>query len=285
MTSTGAAMWLIGHDGSDNARRAFDWARTQASGRDVELSVIRTWQVPALDYPLSSDSIDQFAPERVCEEFDDLVAEGDDTGIPVSGRIVRGSAASKLLDESEAAALLVLGSRGLGGFRRLLLGSVSSQCATHAVVPTIVVPPRASTDTRLRRIVVGLDGSDRALCALDWAVEFAPDDCEIKVVGAWMPSRSGYVAVTQHYTDERAATEARFNELLDARDAEMPGRLVRRFAFADPTNALLDEAEAADLVVVGQRGHSGLSGAILGSVTTHVLHHSPVPVAVVPGSD
>ena len=98
-----------------------------------------------------------------------------------------------------------------------------------------------------------------------------------------MPSESGSAAADEHSGDERERAHARFDEILDAHEAEIGSpRFERRFQFADPTIALLDEADRADLVVVGQRGHSGLSAAILGSVTTHVLHHSPVPVAVVP---
>jgi nucleotide-binding universal stress UspA family protein len=92
--------------------------------------------------------------------------------------------------------------------------------------------------------------------------------------------------VAQHYTDELQQARDRFNEILDAREADADSTLFeRRFAYADPATTLLEEAERADLLIVGPRGHSGLSAAILGSVSTHVLHHSPVPVVIVPGSD
>lgn len=286
MTTPAPAVWTIGHDGSEGASRAVDWAVAQAAGRGVALRLVRTWHIPALDFPLPVDSIEEFAPVRVCDDFDDVAAAAGKAGIPLSQTVIRGAAAQALLDASEDGDLLVVGSRGFGGFRRLLLGSVGSQCATHARVPTVVVPPPASTDRPVRRIVVGLDGSQRSERALAWATDFAHADCTIVVVGAWMPSKSGYVAVAQHYTNELEQVRTRFNEILDANEADAGREMFeRRFAFADPATTLLEEAEGADLLVVGQRGHSGLSAAILGSVATHVLHHSPVPVVVVPNHD
>ncbi len=191
-----------------------------------------------------------------------------------------------MLDPSADGSLLVVGTRGLGGFRRLLLGSVSSQCATHGLVPTVVVPSSTTTDRPVRRIVVGVDGSERSQRALAWATDFASEDCELMVVGAWMPSKSGYAAVTQHDTHELEHTRDRFDEVVDKAEAEAGARRFdRRFAYADPTTTLLQEADNAGLLVVGQRGHSGLSAAVLGSVSTHVLHHSLIPVAVVPGNE
>lgn len=286
MTTPSPQTWTIGHDGSAGASHAADWAVAQATGRNVELTLVRSWQIPALDVPLPVESIEEFAPAQACDDIDELVARASESGVSVSQRIVRGAAAETLLDASTDGSLAVVGSRGLGGFRRLLLGSVSSQCATHALVPTVVVPPAAATDRPIGRIVVGLDGSERSRRALTWAVDFAPDECEIIVVGAWMPSRSGYVAVAQLYSHELDHTRDRFNEILDALEADAGSTLFeRRFASADPATTLLEEAERADLLVVGQRGHSGLSAAILGSVSTHVLHHSPIPVAVIPDDD
>lgn len=283
MTTAPPPHWAIGHDGSSGAAHATEWALTQARGRGVHLTLVRTWQIPALDFPVSVESTDAFAPTQACENVDEIIARAADGGVTVSQHIVSGAAASTLLEASADASLLVIGARGLGGFRRLLLGSISSQCATHAVVPTVVVPSAAATDRPIARLVVGLDGSERSQRALTWAVEFAPEGCAIVVVGAWMPSKSGFEAVAQHYTNELQRSRDRFNEILDAREAAAGSTLFeRRFDFADPATTLLDAASRADLLVVGKRGHSGLSAAILGSVSTHVLHHSPVPVAIIP---
>lgn len=286
MSTPSSQTWTIGHDGSVGASHATEWAMTQAVGRGVHLDLVRSWQIPVLDFPLPVDSIDDFAPKQVCDDFDEIVDRASTSDISVSQRVVCGTSAQTLLDASAESSVMVLGSRGLGGFRRLLLGSVSSQCATHARVPTIVVPPAAVTDRTIRRIVVGFDGSERSRRALEWAIEFAPDGCEIKVVGAWTLSKSGYVTAIQIYAHEAEHTRTHFTEVLDELEAEAGSTLFERtFVYENPAATLVEESADADLLVVGQRGHSGLSGAILGSVSTHVLHHSSIPVAIVPDGD
>lgn len=286
MTTPTLQTWTIGHDGSEGASHATEWAITQAAGRGVRLDLVRSWQIPVLDFPLPVESMNDFAPKQACDDFDEVVERAGKLDIAVSQRVVRGVAAQALLDASAESSVMVLGSRGLGGFRRLLLGSVSSQCATHARVPTIVVPKTASADRPIGRIVVGFDGSDRSRRALEWAIDFVPDGCEIRVVGAWTLSKSGYVTAIQIYAHEAEHTRTHFKEVLDELEAKAGStRFERRFVYENPSATLLQESADADLLVVGQRGHSGLSGAILGSVSTHVLHHSSIPVAIVPDDD
>lgn len=280
------ARWTVGHDGSEGASHAAEWALTQAVGRNVEVQMVRSWQFSALESPLPTgpnESPDDFAPPQVSADFADLEATATRNDVALSSTMVHGAATPTLLDASEEGSLLVVGSRGMGGFRRLLLGSVSSQCATHAVVPTVVVPQSAAVNRPVGRIVVGIDGSQRSMRALAWATEFASPECEVVAMGAWMPSKSGFLAVAEHYSDGLESARRQFDAMLDE-VAELAGtsRFERRFAYADPASRLLEEATRADLLVVGQRGHSGFSAAILGSVSTHVLHRSPIPVVVVP---
>jgi len=248
--------------------------------------VVRAWDVPALDFTLPMDSFEVFAPSAVCVDLDELMALGADSGVAVHDRLVRGGAAAVLLDAGDDASMLVVGSRGLGGFRRLLIGSVSSQCATHARVPTVVVPAASKVEQPASRITVGLDGSEHSLDALSWALDFAPEKSTIQVLGAWWMSRSGFTAVAQHYTHDFEHAQATFHELLDdVESSDRAGRVLERhFAFADPATALLKASSEADLVVVGERGHTGVAAAMLGSVATHLVHRSKVPVVVVPST-
>jgi nucleotide-binding universal stress UspA family protein len=288
MSTVTAERWIVGHDGSSGADIAARWALTQCGDRHRDVDLVRAWQIPPLEFPIVVDDVREFAPGAVCSDFDELVALGAAVGATVTGTVVEGGSAPVLLDASRDASLLVVGSRGLGGFRRLLLGSTSSQCATHAEVPTVVVPASATVDRPVRRITVGVDGSPRSLRALEWARTFGSShagvDTNIKVVGAWRESKSGYTAVAQHYTNELDETRDRFNELLDEREADAGSGQIfeRRFAYADPSQTLLAEGNDSDLLVVGARGHSGLSAGILGSVSTYLVHHTEVPVVVVP---
>lgn len=285
MSSKATERWVVGHDGSAGAATAASWALAQVEGQQLDLDIRRAWQVSVLESPIDVESFTKLAPTAVCDDFDELVAVGAAAGASVTGSIVRGGAAHVLLDASEQASLLVVGSRGLDGFRRLLLGSVSAQCATHSHVPTVVVPASSTVDRPVERITVGVDGSERSLRALEWAVNFRSGGTSIRVVGAWNESKSGYVEVAQITGHEMQRTYEQFNELLDTFEAKAGHavRFDRHFVHAHPARALLAEGAQADLVVVGARGNSALSSTILGSVATHLIHHSETPVVVVPG--
>lgn len=107
------------------------------------------WHLPYLAAPTTGAivpiDVDGLEEARK-SELNRIVDEADTEGLdaPIERIVVNGSAARTLIDVAEGAALLVVGSRGLGGFRGLLLGSVSHQVAVHAACPTVIVP-RAST--------------------------------------------------------------------------------------------------------------------------------------------
>ena len=204
----------------------------------------------------------------------------------VDSTVEYGSASRLLLEASKDADLLVLGTRGLGGFGRLLLGSTSHQCATHARVPVVVVPEQASVDGGITEIVVGMDASDGAKAALAWALAFAPQDIPIRVVGAWNHAR--WFSQEQwawEIEDERASNM--FNSAVDEveKAARRPGEAVRTFVAGQPANTLLDATSPDRLLVVGERGQRSLKAALLGSVATEVLHRAEGPVVIVPVPD
>jgi nucleotide-binding universal stress UspA family protein len=276
--------WIVGHDGSAGAATAASWALAQADGRHLDVDICRAWQISAFESPMDIESLARFAPAAVCDDLNELVTVGATAGAKVTGSIVQGGAAHVLLDASEHAALLVVGSRGIGGFRRLLLGSVSSQCATHSRVPIVVVPAASTVDRPVERVTVGVDGSDGSLRALEWAMNFRSDRTSIRVVSAWKESKSGYVEVAQITAHEMQRTRERFNDLLDTIEAAdgHSVRFDRHFVHASPARTRLADSVKTDLVVVGARGNSGLSAAVLGSVSTDLIHHSKAPVVVVP---
>jgi nucleotide-binding universal stress UspA family protein len=225
-------------------------------------------------------------PDSAWDRLDELAAEMRARGVDVDGTVVRGPAASVLLNACRDADLLVMGTRGRGGFARLLLGSTSHQCATHATIPVVVVPSTADVEHELTRIVVGMDASPGARAALSWAIGFAGPALGIHVVGAW--TRAGWVAADIEDSDpeieeSRADFHAAIGEIETVHSAS--GRVVREFVRQHPATALLDAVSTTDLLVVGERGHRGLVGAFLGSVSTEVLHRSTSAVVVVPASD
>ena len=151
---TGMQRIVVGVDGSETSRHALRWAADEAQAHDAELHVVHAWEVPGLGagVGLGPGRRTGAAPEGQRDAAQQLLSDvleaelGADPPGNVRSSIGRGSAASVLLEASEGADLLVVGSRGLGGFKGLLLGSVSTKMANHARCPVVIVRPPASPD-------------------------------------------------------------------------------------------------------------------------------------------
>jgi nucleotide-binding universal stress UspA family protein len=148
--AAGNRLVVVGYDGSQGAEAALLVAVEEARRRNATLRVVAAWHVPA---PLVGATVTLTDADRLGEDIrtaltrmvDHAVAavRAEDADIDVEAVVVEGQAVSVLTGEAAGAELLVVGSRGLGGFRELLLGSVSHQCAQHAPCPVLIVPPRS----------------------------------------------------------------------------------------------------------------------------------------------
>lgn len=143
---------VVGVEGSGGARAALRWAIKEARHRNATVDVVTAYSTtyvpasPDFNYvPL--DPIDLEAEVKRMQDsiIDEVLAEVDSEGVEVRRRMVRGRAADTLIAESDNASMLVVGSRGRGGFRGLLLGSVSQQIAQHGSCPVVIVRPDLST--------------------------------------------------------------------------------------------------------------------------------------------
>jgi nucleotide-binding universal stress UspA family protein len=166
----------------------------------------------------------------------------------------------------------------------LLLGSTSTQCATHASVPTVVVPADVEPK-RAERLLVGFDGSPNSMVALRWAIRFAAPGGTVVVAWVWDATPLAVGADAFFFPDASDLAAERFHYLVDsvgelARECDVV--LEREFIRGTPRAALSSAAEDVDLVVVGARGHGTVGAALLGSVSTWLLHHVHRPIAVVP---
>lgn len=136
---------VVGIDGSDTSALAARWAARQAEILDADLVLISAWNIPVDGFgfagvAFSEDIFTSFqatAESHLADAVDEVRATS--TEVNVTAHAVEGQAAAVLLHAARDADLLVVGSRGLGGFRGLLLGSVSQQCVDHAPCPVIVV--------------------------------------------------------------------------------------------------------------------------------------------------
>jgi nucleotide-binding universal stress UspA family protein len=133
---------VVGTDGSEGARAALRFAVEEARLRSAKLEAVYAWHYPALALtaPVPATYDDEL--EESAKELLQTALDGIDTsGVEVDRELVRGPAASALTELAKGADLLVVGSRGHGGFKGLLLGSVSQQCAHHAPCPVVIVRP------------------------------------------------------------------------------------------------------------------------------------------------
>ena len=132
---------VVGVDGSEASATALRWALEEAVLRDATVDVVHAWQYPYVGEASFAISEEEFETEaramldRSVEQAGPLPA-----GVVVNPVLEHGPAAGALIGTSHGADLLVLGSRGRGGFVGLLLGSVSQQCAHHAPCPVVIVP-------------------------------------------------------------------------------------------------------------------------------------------------
>jgi nucleotide-binding universal stress UspA family protein len=137
---------VVGVDGSENAELALEWAVTEAELRNVPVTAVTVVPIPPVTLAPSGVAVMGEmlqAAEAATRAAVEKVSMGHQAVVSVQAIV--GGPAEQLLNAATGADMLVVGSRGRGGFARLLLGSVSSQVVHHAVCPTVVVPARRRT--------------------------------------------------------------------------------------------------------------------------------------------
>ncbi len=291
-TLTGAAMQqiVVGVDGSPQADRALRWAVHEAELRLATLNVVHCYVVHARglvvhvpDHDLAEERLDEIIERN--RDVLDLVKWTAETMGVVS------APSAGLVDAAEDADMIVLGSRGAGGFKHLRLGSTGYRTAAHATAPVVVVHDGGEDAEDARRpVVVGVDGSRAATRALRWAAaEAARRDVTLTVAHA---SAAGVDAVLARSPSgqqrQRALTRARdeadavVSGMLDEVDVPDGIQIERVVERGSPADVLLTHAGPEHLLVVGTRGHGALGRLVFGSVSHQCLHHATGPVVVVP---
>jgi nucleotide-binding universal stress UspA family protein len=292
---------VVGVDGSPGAREALGWAWAAAARRGAPLEVVSAF--PVDDYwidallldPSRLDTLRSDTAARARALVEEVRPAPGAAGTPevaVEVTVVAGAPAEHLVQLSQGADLLVVGSRGRGGIRSTLLGSVALHCVTSAGCPVVVVhpapvpPAAAEAAATAPRVVVGLDDSDSSDAALVRAVELAVElDVEVEaVVAVQLPAYWGemdvVVPVPLAEVRERALSRAEelVTEVLGG-DDRVPVRVVD--AVGPAAAVLVQRSAGAALLVVGSRSRSRLPGMLLGSVALHCVVHAPCPVMVV----
>jgi nucleotide-binding universal stress UspA family protein len=270
---------IVGYDGSEESAGAIRWAAREALRRAVPLQVVHCSLWPLLTRNLGpvpgvADSGLQRAAEAVLEEGVGIARDAG-PGLDVDATLLHGLPASHLAALSARHGLLVVGSRGLGGFLGLLVGSVSLELAATASCPVAVIRSDVHPDGP---VVVAVDatGSTAALeeaCALAAAGKAALSIVHVHHV----PAGYGHRQLPDSSPDAEQvlnAAVARARTLAPAVPAT--GAVLQD---ASVPHAILEASEGARMVVVGTKGH-GLVRETIGSTAHAVLHHARGPVLI-----
>jgi nucleotide-binding universal stress UspA family protein len=285
---------VIGVDGSDSSTTALRWAVEEAALHDWQATALLAWGYLDQHHADPGARFDpDYGEQDAAAALDAYVEQalGSEGAAEVGRRAVCDVAAPALIDAADGASLLVLGARGLGGFKGLLLGSVSLHCLHHARSPIAIVrtPPAPRTsEADMEQIIVGIDGSQASREALRWAAQEARlRQASLQVVMAWhTPYVTGYPYVAGAFDPALFEREARktLDELVDELDTVGIPEVERVLGMGDAAVLLLTASKDADLLVVGSRGLGGFAGLMLGSVGHHLAHHATCPLVIVPPS-
>ena len=280
---------VVGYDGSTHADEALAWAARAARREHAPLRIVHVARTFIDGYVIAdrpSDLTVQLGGQVLAEGVERLRAMFPDIEVTTQLKPLD-SVAAVLTEASTDARLLVVGSRGRGGFAGLLLGSVSITVAAHAHCPVVVVRAKpAAAGPAIRPVVVGVDGSPTSTSAVDYAFDQASRlGLPLAAVHAWeLPTLFGPVPpwLPEEVEEIRMAEKAVLSESLAGHMERYPDVHVTSMVHrGGPAHVILAAAEDAALLVVGSRGLGGFRGLLLGSVSQAVLHHATCPVAVV----
>ncbi|HEU4361252.1 MAG TPA: universal stress protein [Mycobacterium sp.] len=290
---------VVGVDGSPSSCVAVRWAAHEAAMRNVVLTVVHVIGAPAWDLvalggpvaPIQTEPTQRQAQEarKVIDDAVEVVRSSTESGTRprVVAEVFFAGTVPTLVDLSGDAHLVVVGRRGGGPLKgllhRVLLGSVSTGLVHHGNCPVAVIHDEAplALEPWPLPVVLGIDGSPASELATAIAFDEASRrGVELVALHAWTGAGTSDVG-DRVWTGRQAQAEEALAERLAGWQESYPDVDVRRrLVWNHPAGHLLEEAEFAQLVVVGSRGRGGFAGMLLGSVSTAVVQEAPVPVIV-----
>ena len=292
-TAASAQPIVVGIDGSPVSKVAVDWAARTAALREVPLKLVHVLNPPVVmafpEVPIPAGYLEWQSEEgrtllaaavTTAEESALLIGKGP---IAVTTEMVAGPSVPTLVDESTRAQMVVVGCRGRNALARGLLGSVSIGLVHHAKCPVAIIHDEdpLMPHPSMAPVVVGIDGSPVSERAVEIAFEEASfRGVDLVAVHAW--SDTGVFEFPGvDWSALQSGAEETLSERLAGWQERYPDVLVRRVVVADrPAHQLLEQAQSAQLLVVGSHGRGGFAGMVLGSVSTAVINAARMPVLV-----
>jgi nucleotide-binding universal stress UspA family protein len=272
---------IVGFDGSPASERALRWAAREADLCGADLTIVYVYDRHRHEVDPRREAYAATIEAIARAVIDGAVATARSVApdVPTHGLPLFGAAAATLVNASERRSTIVVGNRGRGGFRSLLLGSVSEQVATHAAGPVVVVRGRSDFDGP---VVVGVDGSSSDENALAEAMAEAElRHTPVNAIFAHPKLDPTVVPKGPPYVEDDEGRRERFDPVMERLRERFPAVKVElSIVEGEAATALIDASTTAQLVVVGSRGHGGFAGLRLGSIGRHLLHHAQCPVMV-----
>jgi nucleotide-binding universal stress UspA family protein len=281
---------LLATDGSEDARRATEAAADLAGKSGAELHVVHVWHdVPGFAHAFVKRELRRQGQEILDEQVQKIEASG---GTVTQAHLRGGRTSDEVIELSEelGVGLLVVGTRGLGTVRRILIGSHSEEIVHHARVPVLVVR-RGESAWPPSRVIIGEDFSGDARKAGELAASIgALYGSQVLLVYAHpdlpeVPSGEARETVAQELRGAREQDEERLEGRADELGEILGSRPEIRVSDGYPAAVVLQAAHQETpppLIAVGSRGIAGIRRTRLGSVSTKVVTAAPGPVLVYP---
>jgi nucleotide-binding universal stress UspA family protein len=283
-------------DFSDASRHALEHAVVIAKWYGSRIAALHVLHVPLFPQPpiLAAAFADEARPalsnyqERE-EELREWLESAHLAGVKTEVLVGEGNTARKILEHarSRPADLIVMGTHGLGGFERFMLGSVTEKVLRKATCPVMTVPPAVETAAKVpyTRLLCPVDFSESSLAALRFACSLAKEaDARLTILHVfdWPPDDELLVERFDAPEFRRVVEEQARGRLqaLVTDDVRVWCKPSTKVAYGKPYREILDvaEKEQTDLIVIGVRGRNPLDLTLFGSTTNHVVRRASCPV-------